>query len=337
MKKLVVRAPMRIDLAGGTTDIPPLFLFHYPAPVINSAINIFATVTIEASRQMIVRSMDQEIVAQFRSRKDLNWGKYPQLELIIRIVKAFDLKKNVLITVSSGAPRGSGLGASSSLAIALVTGLSQWMSKKISSEEVIHFAKSLETQTINVPTGYQDYWGAMYGGLHSYQIDLMGAVMQRPIRGLKKSKKELEKYLHVIYTGTPHFSGTNNWQLLKNHIDGDKKTVAFFERLRENAMIMEKALDGGSIKVIAQALNRDWETRKAMLPGMSTPSIEKFTKAFFNMGGMGFRVCGAGGGGCAVALIDPRYDSELSVLIKKLNMKLLPVKLVEKGVSVERL
>jgi D-glycero-alpha-D-manno-heptose-7-phosphate kinase len=325
---------MRIDLAGGTTDIPPLFLFHYPAPVINAGISVFATVTIERSARTIIHSVDQDVTAEFSNPKKLDWKKYRRLELIIRLVKAFDIKENIKVTVKSDAPHGSGLGASSALAIAITAGLARWTGKKLSEEEMVNIAKSVETQTINVPTGYQDYWGAVYGDLRSYQIALDGKVVQRSIPGLKKSKKEFAKYLNVIYTGTPHFSGTNNWQLFQKHINGDKKMAAFFDQLKQNALSMEVALGSGSIKRIAHALHQDWKTRKSMLPGMTTPAIEKFTKEFLKMGGLGFRVCGAGGGGCAIALIDPKHKDKLSALVQKMNMRILPAKIVDRGVVV---
>jgi D-glycero-alpha-D-manno-heptose-7-phosphate kinase len=334
MKKLTAIAPTRIDLAGGTLDLPPLFLFHTPTVTINIATSVFAHVEIEESTVMKVISRDLNSEASFKNPEDISWREHPKLELILRLVKSFALKENVTVSVSSDAPHGSGLGASSVLATALTAALAEWRQKTLSPRELVEWALSIETQVIKVPAGYQDFWGAVYGGVHAYERALDGNLIRTPL-GSPDFRKKLEEYMLLVYTGTPHFSGMNNWQLFKQHIDGDAATVTFFEVLKDNALEMKTAFANESIPEITEALNKDWLTRKAMLPTMSTPEIDKLTEEAMKIGGLALRVCGAGGGGCALLLVEPTKKADVAKLAEGMGMKILSSKIAETGVKTE--
>ncbi|HEY7535379.1 MAG TPA: hypothetical protein VH878_05485 [Thermodesulfobacteriota bacterium] len=334
MRIVKSEAPVRIDLAGGTLDIPPLYLFHHPAITINMAIRIKARVVISLSRQTEVISRDQNITARWDNPAHISWFEYPRLELMLRLIKSFNPTENIRVEIDSEAPAGSGLGGSSVIAIALTAALARWVNHELSKDELVEYAKSIETQTIKVPTGYQDYCAAVYGKIHAYEMGLNGKLKLTPL-GSPAFHKELERHLLLVYAGVPHFSGTNNWELFKRHIEGDKKTIDFFEKLTENAALMKEALESEDISRVAEILNRDWITRKAMLPTMTTPEIERLLSETFKRGAFAARVCGAGGGGCVALLIKPDKRGELTGLIKEMNMLAIPAKISEKGVSVE--
>lgn len=324
---------MRIDLAGGTIDIPPLFLFHYPAMTVNAAISVKARVTIQESKRFSVISEDQGIHAEWSRPDDISWREYPKLELILRLIHSFEPKENLAVTVRSDAPQGSGLGASSAIAIALTAALARWFDKNLNQEELVEYAKSIETETIKVPTGYQDYWAAVYGGVRAYQMGLDGNVGVTSL-GSEKFHAELERRMMLVYVGIPHFSGANNWELFKKHIDGDTATLQFFETLKENAIVMKEALESEGIEKVAGVLNTDWQTRKAMLPGMTTPEIEQLMKEAFANGAHAARVCGAGAGGCVLLLVDPARRDVIEKAVEKLRMRILPFSIAERGVHV---
>jgi D-glycero-alpha-D-manno-heptose-7-phosphate kinase len=327
-------APARIDLAGGTLDIPPLYLFHHPAVTINMAIGIKARAKISSSRQTEVISHDQNITAVWDNPEHISWREYPRLELILRLIKSFNPTENLRVEIDSEATAGSGLGGSSVIAIALTVALARWFNRELSKDELVEYAKSIETQTIKVPTGYQDYLGAVYGRVHAYEMGLNGKLKLTPL-GSDAFHRELERHLLLVYAGVPHFSGSNNWELFKRHIDGDKNTVDFFEKLSENAILMKEALESEEISRVAEILNKDWETRKRMLPTMTTPEIDRLLSETFQKGAIAARVCGAGGGGCVALLIKPDKRGELAQTIKEMNMVIMRSKISETGVTVE--
>jgi D-glycero-alpha-D-manno-heptose-7-phosphate kinase len=320
MKTVRATAPTRIDLAGGTLDLPPLHLFHAPAITINAGIHIPAEVTITSSNRYVIASEDLGIEASWDHAEDISWDAHPKLELILRIVRAFNPTEPMEVRVRSNAPHGSGLGASSVLAIALTSALAKWQGIELTDAALVERAKSAETQTIKVPTGYQDYWGAMYGGLHAYELGTDGIVQRTPL-GSPEFLKKFQEELLLVYTGTPHFSGANNWELFKQHIDGDQKTIAFFDTLKENAITLKDALVREDMDAFATALNADWATRKAMLPTMTTPEIEQLTTQAMTAGAKALRVCGAGAGGCALLLVNPEQRQAVLDVVQNLGMR----------------
>ena len=334
MKIIHSEAPTRIDLAGGTLDIPPIYLFHRPALTVNMAIDAKAKITISAADKTVVHSLDQNITAEWQNPSDISWGRHPQLELILRLIKSFNPREHISVDVHSGVPAGSGLGGSSAIAIALTAALARWFGKELPDNELVEYAKSIETQTVKVPTGYQDYWGAVYGKIHAYEMGLNGKPIATPL-GSDDFHTELERHLLLVYTEKTRFSGTNDWEIFKKRIDGDIATIRYFEELKEAALLMKDAFGKEDIHRIAEAINQDWNVRKIMLPTWSTPEIETMMKQTFRHGAFAGRVCGAGGGGCSVLLIDPLRREELTVLITGMGMRIIPTAIAQKGVSVE--
>lgn len=331
-REVVISSPTRIDLAGGTLDIPPIYLFHQPALTVNIAIEIKTRASIMPDEKFTVISHDQKTTASWKKANLISWEDHPRLELILRLIKSFNPQENLKIEVSSEAPTGSGLGSSSSLTISLTVAMAKWQGHKFTPAELVEYAKSIETQTIKVPTGYQDYWAAVYGGVHAYEMGLKGVVNLTKL-GSESFYRELENHLLLVYVGRPHFSGTNNWELFKQYLDGNRSIISFFEGLKENALAMKEAMQKQDLNKIAKALNQDWQTRKAMLPDMTTPEIEKLVTKTFKKGAYAARGCGAGGGGCVLLLIDPKKHGELTKIAEDLGMQVLPSRISREGTT----
>jgi D-glycero-alpha-D-manno-heptose-7-phosphate kinase len=164
----------------------------------------------------------------------------------------------------------------------------------------------------------------------------LGGTVERRSFVKRAFLKNIEHHLILVYAGEPHFSGMNNWELFKKHFDGGKRTIHFFKTLKENAVRMEEAFRNRSVEKIAREMNRDWQTRKSMLPSMTTPGIERLTRFAFKNGALGLRTCGAGGGGCVAILACPESRNPLMEKIKKAGMQVFPVK-VARGIVVKKL
>jgi D-glycero-alpha-D-manno-heptose-7-phosphate kinase len=198
--------------------------------------------------------------------------------------------------------------------------------------ELIEYARAIETQTIRVPTGYQDYYAAVYGGASVIEFGLTG-IVRRPAAAAE-FLDELEQHLLLVYTGRPRFSGANNWQLFKRHMGGDPKVVRFFGRLKANAVAMREAFLHRDLRAIAEVLNEDWAVRKAMLPTMSTPFIDTLIRLSRRRGALGARVCGAGGGGCITFLIDPSSRPRLEKSLAACGARVLRCRVPRRGLTV---
>lgn len=333
-RTVVAVAPTRIDFAGGTLDIPPLYLFHQPALTVNVAINLCATVILRERKGQGIRLLarDQDRRAFWASSGTIDWRQDRFLELVARHLRSFAPLSGLEVITDCQAPAGAGTGGSSALAVATTAALARLTKGKLGKPALIERARAVETQTIRVPTGYQDYYAAVYGGASALEFGLTG-VVRRPV-ATGGFLDELEQHLVLVYTGKPRFSGANNWQLFKRHMNGDHKVFRFFERLKSNAVAMREAFLGRNLCGIAEIFNGDWETRKAMLPGMSTPLIDALIHKSRRAGAMGARVCGAGGGGCVAFLVDPAARKRLGDIVTAHGARVLPCRIHRRGLTV---
>jgi len=333
---IVATAPTRIDFAGGTLDIPPLHLFHQPAFTVNVAINLIAQVTVtrRPGRAITLVASDQRRQLTWPSRDKIAWTRRPFLEMLARLVRSLAPDTGLDIRTDCQAPAGAGTGGSSALAVATAAALSAVAGRPLHRIALIEHAKAIETQAIRVPTGYQDYYAAAYGGASSIEFGLTG--IHRTSIARREFLRRLQQHLLLLYLGKPRFSGANNWDLFKRHIEGDRKTFAFFDALQDNALAMRDAFVREDLDGIARLLDRDWETRRRALPTMSSPAIDRLIYSLKRAGTIGARVCGAGGGGCLALIIRPEAKTTLIAMAEAAGAKSLPAVINTRGLVVRR-
>ncbi len=333
---IIASAPTRIDFAGGTLDIPPLHLFHQPAITVNVAIDLVAEVRVRRRKGRAIRlfAVDQKRQLLWPSREKISWSREPFLELVARLIRSLAPDTGLDVRTDCQAPAGAGTGGSSALAVATAAAMATIAGRRLNRTTLIEQARGIETQAIHVPTGYQDYYAAAYGGASAIEYGLTG-IRRTPIAN-KRFLAQLERHLLLLYLGKPRFSGANNWDLFKRHIEWDRKTLALFEALKENAISMRDAFIRENLASIADLLNRDWETRRRALPTMSNPSIDRLIRALRHAGALGARVCGAGGGGCLALLIESEARARLIALAEGAGAKVLPCALNTRGLVVSR-
>ncbi len=333
---IVAKAPTRIDFAGGTLDIPPLHLFHQPAITVNVAINLVAEVTVTRRPDRAIRlvASDQRRRVTWPSRGKIAWTRQPFLEMLARLIRSLAPDTGLDVRTACQAPAGAGTGGSSALAVAMAAALSAVAGGSLDRKTLIEHAKAVETQAIRVPTGYQDYYAAAYGGASSIEFGLTG--IHRTSIARRTFLMQLQQHLLLLYLGKPRFSGANNWDLFKRHIEGDRKTFAFFDALQENALAMRDAFLQEDLTGIARLMNRDWETRRRALPTMSSPAIDRVMHSLKRAGALGARVCGAGGGGCLALIIEPETKAALIAIAETAGARVLPCNVNMRGLVVRR-
>ena len=286
-------APTRIDLAGGTIDIWPLYLFHPGAQTLNAAISLRATARIESrsDERIVIRSEDTGVTVEASDWRELRERR--ELRLLSLLVYFFQTR-GITLTTSSQSPAGAGIAGSSALNVAVCGALADWNRRHYDAEALLQIAMNVEAQTIAVPTGLQDYRPALYGGIAALELDVDG-IHRVP---LEVDVRELESRIVLCYTGEPRNSGTNNWEITKKHIDGDRHVFDCFERIRDTANAMRGRLTRGDWDGVGAAIAEEWENRKRLAPGVTTPAIEGLIGRAMAAGASAAKVCGAGGGGC---------------------------------------
>jgi len=330
MKKVTVRAPVRADLAGGTLDLWPLYLFHPGSRTVNVAISYYAeSEVIETVGGIEIHLTDQQYEQRYESMNEL--AADPRAALIYRLLEHFHIS-GIRITTRTDAPRGSGLGGSSALAITLVRALSEFAGAPVEGDELIALVRDLETRLLGVPAGIQDYYPPVYGGLASLHLN-PGLVVRRPI---PIPVADLAEHMLLHYTGIAHFSGTNNWELYKRQIEGKKKVQKGLAKIAESAEEMERALEHSDFEAAGAALAHEWENRKALIDGISTPEIEAAVQAARDAGAWGGKVCGAGGGGCIVFLLPKEKRADVKRALATVPGRVIDAAPVPYGLTVER-
>ncbi len=326
---LTSSAPTRIDLAGGTIDIWPLYLFHDGASTLNAAISLRAHAQVEARAGggLLLRSIDTNATVEARDWSELTHeSRLPLLALLARHYRL----ENATLTTRGESPAGAGIAGSSALTIATCGALARWTGAPTDAETILRVAMNVECQTIRVPTGVQDYRPALYGGIAAVEL---GVESIRRV-ALDVDPVELEARIVVAYTGAPRNSGTNNWEITKRHLDGDAHIFDCFERIRDTAAAMRVALERGDWDAVGGHIANEWENRKRLAPGVTTPAIERLIDSARHAGATAAKVCGAGGGGCLFCYGPPEARPRIAEALAAGGARILDYRIEREGLRV---
>jgi D-glycero-alpha-D-manno-heptose-7-phosphate kinase len=298
--RVTASAPTRVDLAGGTIDIWPLYLLHPGAQTINAALTLRASVTLtpRADAMVVLASEDLALATPPLAYDDLPHDR--TLPLLARLTHAFGAR-GITVATRSDAPAGAGIAGSSALNIAAAAALARWTGRPLDDDGLLEVAKNVEAQVILVPTGLQDYRPALYGGIAALELGPFGAVRV----GLPVPAADLSARLVLCYTGAPRQSGINNWDVTRRRIDGDPAVREAFDGIVRAAVDLRAGLERGDWPGVGASLAAEWVARKLLAPGVTTPEIDSLIETAIAHGAWGGKVCGAGGGGCVFALAPP--------------------------------
>jgi D-glycero-alpha-D-manno-heptose-7-phosphate kinase len=328
------KAPTRIDLAGGTLDIWPLYLFHEGALTVNCAITRYASCVIETaagkSRRVVLISRDTRRRETFASLEALCRARRYKLPLLAQLVRVFRPASGFTLTTDSEAPAGAGIGGSSAMAVAICAALDRLSGAGLRREDWIHISRDVEAIVIRVPTGTQDHYPPAFGGAAA--IVLAAGGERREALGCDLD--ELEKRLVLCYTGKPRQSGINNWEVFKRHIDGDRRVAQNLEKIVEVARQVRAALERNQWSELGRLVREEWEFRRRNLRTISTPVIDRIISSALRVGALGGKVCGAGGGGCLTLVIDPEARARVEAAVSAAGGTLLPLRIDRDGVQV---
>ncbi|MEE8107358.1 MAG: hypothetical protein V3T86_17625 [Planctomycetota bacterium] len=296
MRTIKANAATRVDLAGGTVDIWPVcHLLDEPAHTVNAAVNLRAHVVVSETEDGLVTidpGFDDVVVYPVGELK------HDRLGLVTRLVQHFGAHEGLSIRLKTEAPPKSGLGGSSALSVALGGALSRLRGGLPSATVFIRMLQNVETRLLGTSTGYQDYVPAVGGGVHT----IVAHPEDLELHSEEGAVEFLEDKLHLIDTAIPHHSGMNNWQAVRAFLDGDADVIARFNGINAAAIAMRDAVRARDMDAVAAALDAEWRHRRKLSPVVSNEKIESIVAAVKRAGATAAKVCGAGGGGCLVAV-----------------------------------
>ena len=323
-------APTRIDLAGGTLDIWPLYLFHERAQTLNAAISLRARCTIRARADKRIAMISEDTGTRVEVAHWSELRENHDLKLVGRLLHYFQAE-GLEVRTRSESPVGAGIAGSSALNIAICGALAAWCERALPDDLLLQIAQNVEAQVIDVPTGVQDYRPALYGGISAVELNVDG-VRRVPLR---VDAAELQRRVVLAYTNASRNSGINNWDVTKRHIDGDAEVRARFAGIRDIAVAMRESLERKDWPAVGRHVADEWANRKQLAPGVTTPAIDAMLAAATAAGAWGGKVCGAGGGGCLFCIGEPEHVPAIRQALSDHGARLLDYHIETEGLQVE--
>jgi D-glycero-alpha-D-manno-heptose-7-phosphate kinase len=334
MLRIEARAPTRIDLAGGTLDIWPLYLFHPGALTVNCAITRFASCTVETeprgTKHITLASLDTRRRESFASLAALERARRYRLPLLAHLVRIFRPRMGFALTTDSQAPAGAGIGGSSAMAVAICAALDLLTGARLRREDWIHISRDAEAIVIGIPTGTQDHYAPAFGGVSAIHLE-PGSERRE---ALDCNVRELDRRLVLCYTGKPRRHGINNWEVFERHFRGDKRVRRNLEQIAALARQVRAALVRNAWAETGRLMRTEWEFRRRNLSTISTPMIDRIIAASRRQGALAGKVCGAGGGGCVALLVEPDARGRVESAIRVNGGTVLEQRIDRKGVVV---
>ncbi len=327
-------APTRVDLAGGTIDIPPIFLFHEGAATVNFAVSLLAKCRLETrgDDKIVIESIDRREKFETTLDKISELKDEPRLELLSKLIYFFKPETGFNMTTESQAPAGAGLAGSSTLNIACIGALNKLVGDRYTPDRFIPIAANIETTVIKVPAGYQDYYSAQYGGVACIHFRPDGIEREE----LNIDTKTLEERIVVIYTGEPRNSGINNWEITKRHIDGDAELFEIFDGIRDGSLLLRQALLKNDWTKAGEILSEGYPLRKRLSPNITTPWMDEIIEKAESNGAIAAKICGAGGGGCVAFFCEEGRQNEVeNALNAEQNIEVLDWKISNDGLVIK--
>ncbi|HBL30682.1 MAG TPA: hypothetical protein DD490_27925 [Acidobacteria bacterium] len=326
LQSATARSWCRVDLGGGTLDIWPLGLFHPGARTVNVAIDLAVTVRIAPAPVYRVRQGDSLVEAA--SLAEL--AASPDGSLVAVVAEALDLPP-VEVELGSASPRGGGLGASSAMAVALIAAAEAALGLDPSPPAArVHLARDLEARLMRLPTGMQDHYPGLLGGV----LEIRSAPGGEKVRRLSVDLEALGDHLVVVYSGISHFSAGQNWQVVRRRLDGDPDSIALFDGIAAAAAGLPEALEKGELPRAGALLAQEWSFRRRLAEGVSTPELERLLDAARAQGAWGGKACGAGGGGCLALLCPPERRADVARALEAAGGRVLATRPTGRALTV---
>ncbi|MDR3509859.1 MAG: dehydrogenase [Caulobacteraceae bacterium] len=316
------RAPLRLGLAGGGTDVSP-FCDEYGGCVLNVTIDRYAFASAEPrdDGKVVFRASDLNVVDEVEASGELplDTGLRLHRGVYNRMVRDYNGGQPLSLTMTThvDSPMGSGLGSSSALVVAMVTLMGEIMRAPLGEYDIAHIALVVERRDLNLNGGRQDQYAAAFGGFNFIEFSAQDRVIVNPLRVREGVCSELEASLVLFFTGASRESAVI--------IDNQTAAVAAggapleaMHQLKADAIAMKEALLFGRIGAMAELLEHSWTAKKLTSSAVSNPRINRIYEAAKGHGAIAGKVSGAGGGGFMMFLVDPVRRPEL---IEKLRME----------------
>jgi D-glycero-alpha-D-manno-heptose-7-phosphate kinase len=320
-------APVRLDLAGGWTDVPP-FSAREGGIVVTAAIRLFARADVQLGGSGF-RLISEDLHDQLEVSDSAGLVRDGRLDLLKAGLRMLPVGACTL-TTRSDAPPGSGLGSSGALDVALVAALSSARGESPDPVAIAETACHLEAVEAGIPGGRQDQFASSHGGFLRLEFQDPDAEVRR-LKLDPDFMVELARRMLLCYTSASRFSGTTIDRVMRAYEQGDRGVAAALHGLRAVAEAMTEALAAADFGAIGRLLTQNWEHQQALDQRMCTPEMAQLQRAMLGAGALGGKAAGSGAGGCMFFLA-PADPTEMIAAANTCGARLLPVRWAMRGV-----
>ena len=333
--KIRSKAPLRLGLAGGGSDVSP-YSDIYGGLILNATINLYVYCTIEERKDGIIQIFAPDIEENqtykstdklpLNGNLDLHKGVYN------RIVKDYNLPSlSFSIITYSDVPPGSGLGSSSAMVVAILKAFTEWLSLPLGEYDIARLAYEIERHDLKLNGGKQDQYAATFGGFNFMEFFKDEKVIVNPLRIKHWIIDELESHMILFFTGASRSSAKIIDEQIKNTFEGNTGAIDAMHRIKQSSIEMKEAILKGDILHFANILGRAWEDKKKMANSITNEKIDQIFQIALTAGAITGKVTGAGGGGFIMFVVDPVKRIGVINALRKLDGKVIDFQFTSGG------
>jgi D-glycero-alpha-D-manno-heptose-7-phosphate kinase len=329
---LIARAPLRISLAGGGTDLEAYYA-NYGGLVISTAINkyFYAILTTEESDELQIISADYRSLFRHSPYKDLFWDG--DLALPKAVLHHFGIRRGLNLFVASEVPPGTGLGSSSAAAVTMVRALSTLIEQPMTRQQVAEVASSIEIDKMGMPIGKQDQYASSFGGFNTITFRNEGVTVE-PLQIASEVRESLERRLLLFFTGSSRESTSILKHQRKSTQDQDETVLQALHRIKRIACEVQSCLEQGDLEEFARLLDYSWREKRHLAPGLSTGFIDECYDLALQRGAAGGKITGAGGGGFLLLYCEEQAQESVTRALEERGLKRMNFHFDQQGATV---
>jgi D-glycero-alpha-D-manno-heptose-7-phosphate kinase len=308
---VIARAPLRIGLAGGGTDLPA-YADTYGGIVLSTTIDRYVYIILTPAEPDVLQITAADSSSVLSRRENLFdaalfWGNDYMLPM--EVVKHFEVSGGYRIFIAAEVPPGTGLGSSSTTAVALLRGLSDALDRPLSRDALAEVACEIEIDRMGMPIGRQDQYAAAFGGLNIIEFSA-GRTVVTPFEIDESLVGELQRRVLLFFTGRKRRSTNILTAQRDETLRPGSTTLTALHEMKQLAFEMIHKIERGDLDAVGELLDRSWQRKRLLAPGVSNDEIDEWSREAQAAGAIGGKITGAGGGGFLLLYADParRYD-----------------------------
>jgi len=312
-RMIVTRTPLRVSFAGGGTDIADFYERDYGA-VLSTAIANYIYVTVKPHSPLF----NEPVRVNYSKSEEVNQVDEIENNIARECLKFMEIEPPIYISTVGDHPASTGLGSSSAFAVGLLNALHAYRGERVTAGQLAEEASYIEIDRLGEPIGKQDQYAAAFGGVNFFRFNPGGAVTVEPLRPARGMIEKLFEHMMMFWTGHQRDAGA---VLTEQKANTGRKLEELTE-MRDGAHQLQEIMSNGPVdpSLVGRILNHGWQLKRRLASSITNDQIDRWYERAMDAGADGGKLCGAGGGGCIVLIVDPerrdRVREALSDLIE---------------------